>query len=302
MFKRKIACFAVLACLSPAIATAQDTKKPKFEFKEKPDVEDVVWKASVSGSLVHSTGNSRTTTISGGAKASRKEKANKVTLEANGSFARSSIVVADDANGDGVIDQGELDRQGQTTADSWQVLGRYDRFLTARNALYALGTAGADRPAGKEFTGGGQVGYSRVLFQTDVHEVIAEAGYDFTYEALIAEGDGLAIHSVRGFSSYSAKIREDTGLSASLEALVNVNELEAPAGDVAPGEDARFTGTLEATTKLTSKLSLSASFKAHYDNAPAPLPPLDIPFADGFVPLADELDTTTKISLIVSLL
>ena len=49
--------------------------------------------------------------------------------------------------------------------------------------------------------------------------------------------------------------------------------------------------------------SLSASFAVRFDNFPAPLAKVgDLPFAPGFEPAADRLDTTTKITLIVKIL
>lgn len=48
-------------------------------------------------------------------------------------------------------------------------------------------------------------------------------------------------------------------------------------------------------------ISLSVSVAARYDNRPAPLPPFGVPFAAGFTPVAGEIDTITKATLIVSL-
>ena len=58
-----------------------------------------------------------------------------------------------------------IGRNEVTTTNDWQTKARYDRFFTANNAGYAAGQAAADRIAGKSFAGGGQVGYSRQLYQ-----------------------------------------------------------------------------------------------------------------------------------------
>src|SRR5690606_22723618 len=136
-----------------------------------------------------------------------------------------------DGNASGTIEPNEVSRPTQTTTRSWLVKGRYDRFLTENNSLYGIAAASADRPAGKELVGNGQVGYSRQLYQDHIHLLVAETGYDFTYEDLVAH-DGQAIHSIRVFGGYTGKLSEDTGLEGSVEALFNVNSLDTPVGEV----------------------------------------------------------------------
>jgi hypothetical protein len=55
------------------------------------------------------------------------------------------------------------------------------------------------------------------------------------------------------------------------------------------------------TTKITPDVALSVSITAKYDRNPAPLPPLALPYEPGFVPVAEELDTIMKATLIISL-
>src|SRR5690606_8031822 len=106
--------------------------------KEVEDVTGVEWKASAQAGLIVTTGNSETTALSATAKATRRAKMNRFLLEAGGAYARSRIFLAADTNGSGTIDSAEeLDEQTVTTTRSWLVRGRYDRFLTDHNALYA---------------------------------------------------------------------------------------------------------------------------------------------------------------------
>ncbi len=181
------------------------------------------------------------------------------------------------------------------------VRGRYDRYLSAANALYGAAGLLADEPAGKELVGNGQVGYSRQVYQDSVHLAVAEIGYDLTYEDQVA-GEGVAIHSLRGFAGYTAKLSPDTGVELSVEVLSNLNQLDTPGGDVSAFEDNRVNGKLSLTTKLFQNISFRVAFEAHFDNAPAPRPPFSVAYADGFVPLADELDTRTEATLIVNFL
>ncbi len=291
----------------PAPAPAADPRQPKFMFGSKEEAAEltkadrVEWKLGAQGSLILSTGNSRVTTFGAGLSASRKANRNKFSLDAGVAYARSRIFLAADTDESDTIEEDEVRRPSQTTTRSWMVRGRYDRYLSAANALYGAAGVSADEPAGKELVGNGQVGYSRQVYQDSVHLALAEVGYDLTYEDQVA-GEGVAIHSLRVFAGYTAKLSADTGLEASVEALSNLNQLDTPGGDVSAFEDNRVNGKLSLTTKLFQNLSFRVAFEAHYDAAPAPRPPFATPYAEGFAPLADELDTRTEATLIVSFL
>jgi putative salt-induced outer membrane protein YdiY len=288
--------------LSMATGTAL-AGDPVFEKPKTPEeiAKMVEWKAAVQAGLILTTGNSETTTTTVNATASRRQGMNKLQIDIGGAYARSSIFIASDVNNDGFITANEIQNPSSTTTRAWEVKARYDRFLTAHNALYALAKLGADEPAGKELVGGAQIGYSRQLYKTDVHEFVGEVGYDFTYEDSTA-GDGVAIHSGRGFLGYTGKLSDDTGVKASTELLMNVNELDQPQGQIDPLEDTRVTSVIELSTKLHDNISFSFGFTAKFDNAPSPRPAFEVPYAAGFVPLADELDTITKASLIINFL
>ena len=296
----------------PAPAPAADPRQPKFMFGSKEEAAEltkadkVEWKLGAQGSLILSTGNSRVTTFGAGLSASRKANMNKFSLDAGVAYARSRIFLAADTDesgtaGSGTIEEDEVSRPSQTTTRSWMVRGRYDRYLSAANALYGAAGLLADEPAGKELVGNGQVGYSRQVYEDSVHVALAEVGYDLTYEDQVS-GAGVAIHSLRVFAGYTAKLSPDTGLAVSAEALSNLNQLDTPGGEVSAFEDNRVNGKLSLTTKLFGNLSFRVAFEAHYDNAPAPRPPFATPYAEGFTPLADELDTRTEATLIVNFL
>ena len=298
---------AVVVLGAGATASAQT-----FNYGTREDVKEVEWKASAEAGVLVTTGNSRTTTGSATAKASRKDGNNKFEAEANGTYARSTIRVANDIDGNGTVDsEDEIADQGTTSAKNAALKLRYDRFLTDNNSLYASATIGFDAPAGKDLYGGGQVGYSRQLYKTDRHEAKAEVGYDFTYEDLIV-GDSVSIHSARFFVGYKGALHVETApdgaitptttVDASIESLHNVNTLDVPTGDLEAGpfEDTRINGQIGLTTKLLENISFAVSFAAKFDNVPAPAKALDLPYAAGFVAEAEKLDTTTKASLIIN--
>ena len=296
----KLTCAVVLAALTiTSTAAAQ-----KFEFGKADDVKDVEevdWTATAEAGLLLTTGNSESVTATAGGSATRLDPKNKLVLSVALAYARSTVLIAADGDGSGTIGPDEIDEQRSTTANSWQVKLRYDRFLTALNSLYAAGVVGADRPAGKELVGGGQVGYSRGLFKNERHEAVAEVGYDFTYEDLTA-GDPLAIHSARLFTGYKGQVRTDTSVEGSVEVLSNLNTLDTVPEESGAFDDTRVTGLASLNTKLTDAVSFTFSFTLKYDRVPAPRAPFPgVPFDPGFVPLAEELDTITKATLIVSL-
>lgn len=299
---------AVIFVPVPVASAQSKAGQPTFEFQkpeeEQKKLERVEWKAQLQSGLVLTTGNARTTTFSAGGNASRRDRRNRLRVDATATYVRSELFLAIDQNGDMLIQEGEITRSRQTTAKAWEVRGRYDRFLTEHNSLYGLGFVSADEPAGKELIGGGQAGYSRQLYKSDDHELVAEGGYDFTYENYLTDDvdDAVVIHSGRAFAGYTGKVREETQFSTSVETLVNVNDLDTPTGPVARFHDVRMTGKAELTTQLWEKVSFSFSFTAKWDNAPAPRAPFALPYAPGFNPMADELDTITKASLIINLL
>jgi hypothetical protein len=288
-----------LVLATTSAATAQTFSYGKAE--EVKDVKAVDWSATAEAGLLATTGNSQTVTLSAGGNATRVDPRNKLVLTVAFAYARATVLVPDDGNGDGLIGPGEIAEDATTTANSSQLKLRYDRFLTDFDSLYATGMIGADRPAGKELVGGGQAGYSRRLFKDEKHEVVAEVGYDFTYEDL-AVGEPLAIHSARLFSGYKGLVRADTSVEASVEALGNLNTLPTLPEESGPLDDTRVTGIAGLTTKLTAAVSFSFSFTVKYDRAPAPRAPFPgLMFEPGFVPLSEKTDTITKASLIVSL-
>ena len=274
----------------------------KGEAKDVDKIETVTWAAKGEAGIVSSTGNARTTTLTASANALRKDKDNKVELTLVGTYARATIRTAVDANGDGVIDATELDTATATSAENASAKLRYDRYLTPANALYASAQLATDRPAGKDVVGELQAGYSRGLYKDRCQELVGEVGYDFTYVNLAA-GSSSTIHSGRLFGGYKAKVRSTTQVEASLEALLNGNTVTYGMREAGPLKANRLNGTVGVVTALSKKLSLNASFTAKYEQFPAPLAKIGgIPFAAGFEPPAEKLDTLTKISLIFQFL
>lgn len=294
-----------------AAAPAHAQKDPKFDFGKLEEVKVVEWKAQAKGGIAMTTGNSQTTNGTVAASVSRKEGNNKLALEGGAGYGRSNNRIA---TVDPTLDTYTVDRQSITSTNNYYGKGRYDRFFTTNNAAYASGQAAADKIAGKTFFGGGQVGYSRQLYKSDMHLLVVEAGYDFSYERYVQPAsttlDPVSIHSLRVFAGEALKLSAATGINASVEALFNLNK-EGAAIDVntnMPGVDAfkdtRVNGKLGLTTTLYKQLSIGFGFTLKYDQNPAPLPApgnagTATPAAAYFV---DKVDTLSELTLIMTFL
>ncbi|MEA2698821.1 MAG: hypothetical protein QOI66_3092, partial [Myxococcales bacterium] len=215
---------ACVALLSAQRAQAQ--ANPTFTYAKPEDVvvapAKIEWKAQAKGGLLVTTGNSQGRNGNFGVTASRKQGGNKLSIDGSIAYGQSDLWTPVVSNNQIV----GLDRQPVTTTNNWNAKARYDRFLTLNNALYASGLAAADRVAGKSFFGGGQIGYSRQLLKNGLHLVVAEIGYDLSYERYLPQPDrpidAVTIHSARVFVGELLKLSAATGASASVEALFNL--------------------------------------------------------------------------------
>lgn len=295
-------CVAALVAAAGHVASADD---PKFEFGKVSEVEkvkDVEWNAAAEVGVVFTTGNSETTTITGGVRAARKTGKNKLALEGSLTYARSGLRVLSDQNDNGMIDSlDEITTQTSVTAETVASKVRYDRFLTTSNSLFVAGLAARDLPAGKELVFGGQFGYSRQVYKTDTDEAVAEIGVDYSREDLIT-GPSLSIFSARAFVGYKGEMTAGTTLESSVEALTNLNRETLTTRDGEPatiGEDTRVNAKLAVNAKVGKNLAFQTSIEAKYDHRPAPLAVKNL--APGFVPEASSLDTIMKASLIYTI-
>lgn len=293
---------AFLTALVGAVTSpAAHAQNPKFEFgkaEEVAKVKGTEYEASAEAGIVFTTGNSETTTITAGAKASRKTGKNKVSAEGSVTYARSGLRVLDDLNGNGMIDSlEEIKTETSTTAEALALKVRYDRFLTEFNSLFVAALVSRDLPAGKENVLGAQVGYSRRLYKSKTAEAVGEFGYDYAHEDLVA-GDAVDIHSARVFVGFKAEMTEGATFETSGEVLTNLNHEDLPTrtdgADL--GEDTRVNFKAAVSAKIGKSMAVQTAIEAKYDNRPAPAAIKGL--AMGFVPEASKLDTIMKASFI----
>ena len=286
-----------------SVASAQP-KDPKFEYGKADDVKevkDVEWDAVAEAGIVFTTGNSKTTTVAAGFKASRKTGKNKLAFEGSLTYAKSTVrTLAMGIDPAMPITRDDIISTSTTTAETLATKARYDRFLTEHNSLFIAALASRDLPAGKESVLGGHVGYSRQLFKNEVSEALAEVGYDYSRENLVT-GPSVSIHSARGFVGYKANLSTGTTLDSAAEILTNLNKEDLVTRDAKFGEDTRINVRAAVSAKIGRNLAIQTSFEGKYDNRPAPLvfggKPVMLIGESGALE-ASSFDTIFKVSLI----
>ena len=301
--RMKLLCSLLCIIALPALAQTP----PSFEFKKPPKTEEVEWNVQAKLGLLVSGGNSQAVSLSMGGTASRKSHGNRLLLDAGLAYARSQLRIASDVNGDGFIGPDEILTQTQTTTQSWSVQGRYDRFFGGdENSAFVSARVSADPPAGKELLAGGQLGYSRQLFKDDTFETLGELGYDFTSEK-DTDLPRVAIHSLRAYVQQSVRLSKTSNFVLKVEALENLNSEDAPyesdGSDTVPSfADLRVNGNASLNVAINSRFSVALGLTLRYDHAPALRAPFSLPYAPGFRPFAERLDTLTEAALVVTLL
>jgi hypothetical protein len=269
---------------------------------------DVEWKAQSKGGMLITSGNAQAKSFTFGVNASRKEGNNKLALEGGLAYGTTNSLVA---NADNVSAR----REQITTTNNWAAKGRYDRFITDNNTAFAGAQGAGDKIAGKSFFGGGQLGYSRQVLKDPWNLVVAELGYDFSYERYVQPAektlDPVSIHSARVFVGETLSLTKETGVTASVEALFNLNKeakainakSEAREAGVDAFKDIRLNAKLGLSTNLWNNLSFGFSVALKYDQNPAPRPipknaAAGFAYASNDDYFADKLDTLTEATLI----
>ena len=279
---------------APAFAQANPTftyGKPEEVKAGAPPPPPVEWKAVAKGGMTLTTGNSQTTNGTLALAISRQESANKFAFDAGTAYGQSNQLVA--VLGPDTSADPDPTRWWSTASSAMRsprpTPGRPRRATTGSSPPTTPATppaqAAADRIAGKSFAGGGQIGYSRQLYTSDVHLCVSELGYDYSYERYVAQPgrtlDPVSIHSARLFVGETLKISPTSGATASVEALFNLNrEAKAldvgsrppPTQGVAAFHDTRVVGKLGLTTTVLARLSVGFGFTLRYDQNPPPRP------------------------------
>ncbi len=294
---------------APAPAAEPLAPAPVVEVAPTPPPPPAVeWKAQSKGGLLITSGNAQSKNFTFGVNASRKEGNNKLALDGGLAYGTTNALV--------VRQDSTIGREQIVSTNKWDAKGRYDRFITDNNTAFASALGAADKVAGKTFYGGGQLGYSRQLVKDQWNILVAELGYDFSYERYTQPAgttlDPVSIHSARVFVGETLSLTKETGVTASVEALFNLNKenkainVKDNTQGVGAFKDTRVNAKVGLTTNLWSSLSFGFSFTLKYDQNPSLRPvPKTAPEGYAFqygddLYFADKVDTYTEATLIYS--
>ena len=274
------------------------------------------------------SGNAQTTGGSVAGNVSRKEGNNRLTFDAGAAYGRSNVVTpvittmtdADDHDDD------QLDHEHRRgtieTTNNWFTKGRYDWFFTPNNSGYVSAQAAADEVAGKTFYGGGQIGYSRQVYKSAMHLLVAELGYDLLVRTVRADRRGRRIDPVTIHSARAVRRRAADADQGDRDQRQRRGALQPEQGErtrstpPAPRHDRRrrrvrgHPREREARPHhhalQAARASASGSRQVRSEPGAAPhsvgLACRTRPSQPGFVPFADKVDTQTEATLVYTFL
>jgi putative salt-induced outer membrane protein YdiY len=240
------------------LALAAHAEDPKFEgtAKEAEELEkpEAHLAAALGGALT--AGNTATMLLNARFDGSYKWKMNRFTLDLGANYGRSVV----DADANGHLDDTERAVGAVDTAKRGFADGRYDRFFSDKDSLYALAGAYTDKFAGYDWRTHGQLGYSRILVANDTVHLLAELGADVARENYVAGVDPNEawVLAARGFVGLDVTLSENAKITETVEVFENVVD---PA-------DMRLLNNLGLTAKLSDKFSLNVSHQLAFDNVP----------------------------------
>lgn len=203
-----------------------------------------------------------------------------------------------DVDGDGTLDGVAVDseRSRAPAPTSQRVFGgiRYDRFFGPKryNSLYVSANGEHDRFAGLLWRFNQQIGYARVLVDSEKTNLDLEVGVAITQEDFITGADGSNADSpdaifpaLRFFLGFQHVFNDHVSMGNALELFEN---LSAKEGEYGFGEDFRGANELWIAAKVSDKFSIRFSDRIAWDLAPVP----------GFLPW----DNTFSVALVATFL
>jgi putative salt-induced outer membrane protein YdiY len=260
---------AAEAAEAAAAAAAAEAAKPPVKPKVK-----VSLVAEAGSSLL--LGNTNSFNANGGIKFGLTQQRHSFGLTFGGNYGQSRT----DAT------QADLKDWTMTAA---RIFGdaRYDLGLVPstktpgayRNSLYVGAGAFHDRIAGYDVRIRGDVGYAHKIVNLDAHKLVAEAGFNYTFEDYyvwsdvkanrVAKPDPAIGHFIggRAFVGYALNIKDSFGVQTSFEALLGGTD---HGGSLiqSSGLDGRLTYDLGISGSLSKVISIKAGYKMIHDIQP----------------------------------
>jgi putative salt-induced outer membrane protein YdiY len=245
----------MMSVLLSLLALAQE---PEFAETDKEGAEVEKPKRSLGAELggALSAGNSQAFSVNSGITGEYRWTANKFSGNLGALFGQSVV----DADGNGILSEAERDA-GYVTNQQQVVLDlRYDRYLSKKNSLYVLVGLLHDRFAGFETRSHQQIGYSRLLVDSDTTELVAELGFDWAQENYYEDQDPAYqnVFAARVMLGFSHTFNESVTFRDTFEVYPNVVVFE----------DVRILNTASLTAKLSDKLGFKTAYNLRFDNQP----------------------------------
>ncbi len=239
--------------------------------------------ATASAGGLFTTGNSRTTALTGALAFEDRFGMNSVSLAAIGNYAEG---------GKG------SDTDTRLSAANIQARGRYDRFITERFGPFLMYTHRYDQLQGIDVRANIDPGFQYLVLLEEGYQLGLELGYDIQHDVrrnkarpqvddkgnpvVDASGNQLVLdktqtnHGLRLGANYKHAFNKEVTLQSTLEYLQPFNETKK--------WRMNFNALLAA--KIAGGFAIGAGFNLLYDNDP--------------LPAKKDLDTTTTIQLIYS--
>jgi putative salt-induced outer membrane protein YdiY len=261
--------------LFASIASAEDP-----EFVEHADVgqkfEEPETHLSAELGGAWATGNVEYYTANGLLDASHRQGRNQFALGAGVNLGKG----VSDSDGDGILSDAERDADKVEIARKYWGDVRYDRFVGEKSSLYLLGGVLSDIYAGYDMRSHEQVGYSRILVDSESTSLKVEVGADVAQENYVAgvDPDSAMIYAARGMASLTHQFNESVSFTDTVEAYENILELD----------DLRVLNEAAISAKLSDIFSVKLSNQLTFDNVPV----------EGY----RKLDQVTLVSLVATLL
>mgnify|MGYP002632886944 CR=1 FL=1 len=243
--------------ISIALVTSAFAEDSEFEGTEEAGqaFEETETKVSVEIGGALAAGNTQFWTLNGLAAASQKWSRNQLAGELGANLGQGIV----DSDEDGILSNAERrDGRKQTAKKYWAEM-RYDRFVGVKDSLYVLGGALVDPFSGYDLRAHEQLGYSRILLETDTR-ILGEFGFDVAQE-LYVEGidprsaDIIAVRVMFGIDHW---FNENVSAIDTIEAYENVID----------PNDIRVLNEFAVTSRLSDLFGLKLSHKLSWDNRP----------------------------------
>ncbi len=246
-----ISCLLLAGAALAEDSTFAGAAAPTEDKFAEPESEIV---AELGGSFA--SGNSYYYTINGSGTGTHRWKRNKLGivlgLNIGGAVA--------DADADGLLSDAE--RAGGLQENARRYAGdlRYDRFLSDNDSLYVLAGAFVYPFAGYDLRSHEQLGYSRLIADTEKTTFKAELGADWAQEFYVEGVDPryANIIAARVLLALTYKFNENVAFGEQIEAYENV---------INPA-DLRLLNTAYLSAALGAKLSVKLSHTLIFDNVP----------------------------------